>query len=137
MQQNGVIMKTQPKTILIVDDEAIVRKLVHTTLLGCGYEDVLEAGDAEKAVEIAEECGKPIHLLLSDIVLGGEVTGIDLAKTITDSRPDTKVLLMSGYPNQPIELQPGWQFIPKPFVPSQLLTMVHRILDAPGKTQLS
>jgi DNA-binding NtrC family response regulator len=130
-------VKTAPTTILIVDDEASIRNFVHTALLEFGYEDVLEAGDAERAVDIVEKSGKPIHLLLSDIMLGGGATGIDLARTITDSQPDTKVLLMSGYPNQPIELKPGWQFIPKPFVPSQLLTMVQRILDTPGKTQLS
>jgi len=130
-------VKTAPVTILLVDDEASVRRFVHTALLEFGYEDILDAGDAERAVDIVEKIGKPIHLLLSDIMLGGGATGIDLAKTVTDSRPATKVILMSGYPNQPIELKPGWQFIPKPFVPSQLLTMVHRILETPSKAHLS
>src|SRR5437763_9969027 len=130
------MVKTEPTTILIVDDEAAVRTLVHTALVGFGYDDVLEAGDAERAVGIVENYGKPIHLLVSDIMLGGGATGIDLARTLTDSRPDTKVLLMSGYANQPIELKPGWQFIPKPFVPSQLLTIVHRILESPAEAQI-
>jgi two-component system cell cycle sensor histidine kinase/response regulator CckA len=116
-------------TILVVDDEEAVRKLVHTLLDGVGYENVLEADGPDRAVEIAAKYQQPIHLLISDIVLGSDVNGMELARTITDLRPDTHVLLMSGHSPQPLKLEAGWKFIAKPFAPSEFLIAVRQMLE--------
>ena len=117
-------------TILLVEDQEAVRKLVRTALFSFGHQDVAEADGPDRALEIARHSRTPIPLLLSDIDLGADIDGIQLAKTITGFRPEVKVLLMSGQAHQPRELAPGWQFIPKPFMPSELLATVRQILEA-------
>jgi two-component system cell cycle sensor histidine kinase/response regulator CckA len=119
-------------TILVVDDEELVRKLVSTALSGYGYEEVLEAEDATQALEILEIHERPIHLLLSDIVMPGELNGRDLARKIADARPETKILLMSGYEEDDLrQLPEGWHFIRKPFLTGALIESVELILNEP------
>jgi CheY-like chemotaxis protein len=116
-------------TILIVDDEQNVRRLVHTVLDHFGYERLLETDRADRAVELAQNL-TPVQLLLSDINLGGGMDGIRLATVITAMTSATKVLLMSGRP-KPRDLKPDWGFLNKPFAPSDLLVAVQRILESP------
>lgn len=118
--------------ILVIDDQEAVRKIVIRTLSAFGYTNVAEADGVNRAVEIARQSRTAIQLLLSDINLGGTIDGVQLAKGITALTPETKVLLMSGNPNLLFDLDPGWQFIPKPFTPSQLLAAVRKTLDAAG-----
>jgi CheY-like chemotaxis protein len=115
-------------TILIVDDEQSVRRFVHTVLDHFGYERLLQTDRADRALEIAQNV-TPIQLLLSDIDLGGGIDGIQLARLITGFTPDAKVLLISGR-SKPVDVEPGWQFLPKPFAASELLVAVRRILES-------
>ena len=117
------------KTILIVDDEEIVRRLVCIALHGSACEDVLEADSATSAWEISREHPGPIHLLVSDVVMPGEMNGADLAMKVGDARPETKVLLMSGYDDLALEMKRGWHFIRKPFAPTELRERVQTILE--------
>src|SRR5690242_12879743 len=94
------------ETILLVDDEDCVRKLVRTLLNQFGYQNLLEANGAGQALQIARQESTPIHLLLSDISLGSEIDGTQLARLVTTRRPDTKVLLISGRPDLPMDLEP-------------------------------
>jgi DNA-binding NtrC family response regulator len=116
-----------PGTILIVDDEQSVRRLVHTVLDQFGYERLLETDRADRAVELAQAVS-PIQLLLSDIHLGGDIDGVQLAGIISGITPGTKVMLMSGR-TKPLDLKPEWHFLQKPFTASELLLAVREIVD--------
>ena len=117
----------EARTILLVDDEFTIRKLVSQSLQECGYE-VLEAHCGRDAVELSEQHEGTIDLLLSDIVMPGGVTGVELARLLKLSRPDMKVILMSGYDQAMLAEDTEWPFIPKRFKPSTLMERVKHIL---------
>ena len=81
-------------TILVVDDEEVVRTVVRDMLESDGY-SILDTGDPQDALRIA--CEQPIHLLLSDVVMP-VMKGPELATKVLAASPSTKVLLMSAYP---------------------------------------
>lgn len=120
------------ETVLVVEDEGSVRALVSRILKSEGYH-VLEASNGPEAVSISEQTYKgPIHLLISDILMPN-TDGRDLAHKLSLSRPDLKVLLMSGFAeNVSTEGRThdkSSQFIAKPFVPAELKNLVRSILD--------
>jgi two-component system cell cycle sensor histidine kinase/response regulator CckA len=117
-----------PKTILIVDDEEIVRKLVRVALKGSDDADFLEAHDAAEALEISKEHRGRIDLLLSDVVMPGEMNGAEMAKKLSDTHPETKVLLMSGYEVEALVIKPEWHFIQKPFAVSEIRETIRNVL---------
>src|SRR6267378_870583 len=86
-----------PTTIMIVDDAEIVRRLVRVALKGYADTDFLEAKDATEALKIAREHRGPIHLLVSDVVMPGRMSGIEMAGRLCHTRPEMKVVLISGY----------------------------------------
>jgi DNA-binding response OmpR family regulator len=118
------------ETILVVEDDPMVRAVACRILLREGYQ-VLEAQDAATALRLCEEWNR-IHLLLSDVVLPGS-NGRELADRIVALRPDIKVLFMSGYTDHAIVnhgvLDAGTNFIEKPFTPSSLSRRVREVLD--------
>ncbi len=124
MENPPVLHKT--KTILLVDDDPTVLKFVTECLAG-SY-DILTAGSGDEALQKSKVFKKEIHLLLSDLQMAG-VTGIELATRITVQRPAIKVLLMSGFDGGMLVLNEGWHFLPKPFIPSQLRTLVAGIIS--------
>jgi CheY-like chemotaxis protein len=114
--------KPQSKqTILVVDDHADIRKSV-SKFLGRDY-SIISASNGKEALRRSKSFKPKIHLLLSDFQMDG-MDGIELATQITAQRPDIKVLLMSGYPEGMLVLNEGWHFLPKPFIPSQLRTLI-------------
>jgi CheY-like chemotaxis protein len=122
------------ETILLVEDEQRVRDLVSTVLRRCGY-TVLEACRGEEALEVARNHVAPIHLLLSDIVMPG-MGGRVVAARITELRPGTRILLMSGYSDDVI-LRTGIEaaetpFIQKPFTATGLALKVREVLSGPA-----
>jgi DNA-binding NtrC family response regulator len=120
----------QSQTILVVDDERIVRELVGRILRLRGYR-VLEAHRGVEALRIVEEHGDTIHLLLTDVLMP-EMNGPALAERVQALRPRTKVLYMSGYPDGiPIPhlgLKTEIAFIQKPFAPDALAHKVREVL---------
>ena len=114
------------KTILLVDDDATILKFV-AGCLAVNY-DILTAGSGEEALQQSKDFKSEIHLLLSDLQMEG-ITGIELATQITAQRPKIKVLLMSGFTGGMLVLNEGWHFLPKPFVPSQLRTLVAGLIS--------
>ena len=117
-----------PMTILIVDDEEIVRKLVRVALKGSDEADFLEAHDAIEALAISKEHRGRIDLLLSDIVMPGGMNGAEMAAKLSDTHPETKILLMSGYELQGLPMRPGWHFIQKPFAASEIRDTIRKVL---------
>ena len=121
------------ETILVLEDDQRLRKLVRIILEGSGY-TVLEADRAERALSIAGAPEQSIDLLLSDVVLP-DVGGRQVAENLLAIRPGLKVLFMSGYTDD-IVLRQGVQeaainFIPKPLTPASLAQKVREVLDSP------
>lgn len=118
-------------TVLIVDDDRIILELCTLVLTEtCGV-NVLQADDGNQAVDVADGHPGPIDLLLSDIVMGGGRNGIELAKILTRSRPEMKVILMSGFNHEGWVFDPGWHFIGKPFRPADLCSKIAEALGRP------
>jgi CheY-like chemotaxis protein len=119
------------ETILLVEDDDGVRLLAERTLTSSGY-TVLEAGNSEKAQKIYAAHQETIHLLLTDVVLPGGMSGPELAKALLALSPEMKVLYMSGYADGAIahygDLDPNIAFLTKPFTPSDLLRTVRKEL---------
>jgi CheY-like chemotaxis protein len=120
------------ETILVVEDEASVRKLAISVLERQGYA-VLAAEGPRQAEAIAAEHPGPIDMLLTDVVMPGG-NGSDLAARLSALRPAMKVLLMTGYAQETIAdqdgLKDGIALIEKPFSPNLLLARVRMTIDA-------
>jgi signal transduction histidine kinase len=122
------------ETLLVVEDDPAVRDLARGILESQGYE-VLTASNGAHALETAREHkGLPISLVLSDVimpVMGGNV----MAEWLRARNPDLKILFSSGYTDDAIShhgvLQPGIEFIPKPYSRSALACKVRELLDQP------
>jgi hypothetical protein len=122
------------KTILVVDDEAEVRDLLISILKQNGY-TVLEASSGAKAFLTCKDYTGEIHLIISDVMMPGMLTGTDLLRRVASLRPEMKRLCISGYMDESMlhhEL-PGLSFLQKPFTPDDLLRHVRTLLDAPRK----
>jgi two-component system cell cycle sensor histidine kinase/response regulator CckA len=118
------------ETILVVEDQESVRKLVVRTLKSYGYR-VLEASHGAAALDRAACQHEPIHLLITDVVMPA-MTGKELAESFHERHPETKVVYMSGYGTDVIArrgvLNAGTQFIAKPFAPDALVAKVRETL---------
>ncbi len=118
------------ETILLVEDETVVRQLVAEILQSSGYA-VLEAGDGPSALELLRRHNEPIDLLLTDVVMPG-MSGPEVAGAVATMRPGTHVLYMSGYTDSAIGhhgvLEPGTAFLQKPFSAEDLTRKVRTLL---------
>jgi two-component system, cell cycle sensor histidine kinase and response regulator CckA len=118
-------------TVLVVDDEPPIRKLVVTSLRRKGYR-VLHAASASDALAMAAAEKGPIDLLLTDASMPG-MSGIELAKTLARERPNMLVVVMSGFTEETLNLGGvgvSAVLLPKPFAPSDLLRKVEEVLGA-------
>jgi CheY-like chemotaxis protein len=117
------------ETILVVDDEDIVRRVVARGLIKHGYH-VLEAEDGESALEICAANSRMIDLLLTDVSMRG-INGHQLAQLMFSSYPEMKILLMSGYPEYTFAPLPGpgVAFIEKTFTIDELNGKIRELLD--------
>lgn len=124
------------ETVLLVEDEEPIRKLVGRSLVRLGYR-VLEAQDAAQALRISERHPDPIQLLLTDVRMP-QMTGLELAQRLTALRPNLKVVYMSGH----VERADGDQgllsstgaFLQKPFTPAALAQTIREVLDSPKRS---
>ena len=118
------------ETILVAEDEQMVRVLVRKVLEQAGY-TVLLAGGGSEALQLAERHTGPIHLLVTDVVMPG-MSGRELARQLVTKRAGTKVLFLSGYADDAVArhgvLEPGTAFMQKPFTPSALARRVREVL---------
>jgi PAS domain S-box-containing protein len=125
------VLQRGSETILLVEDEGSLRSLVHGILVSSGYK-VLQARDGEDALRVAEQHKGPIHLLLTDVVMPG-LGGRELAEHLAPFQRTMKVLYFSGYTDDAIlhhgVLEPGTNFLQKPFRPDDLVQKVRQVLD--------
>ena len=119
------------ETVLLVEDEDMVRRLIAQVLAGQGY-TVLEAGSGPMALELVDRHAGTIDLLLTDVVMAG-MSGRELSEKLLLLRPDLKVLYMSGYTDDAIlrhgVLQNSTAFLGKPFSPGTLVRKLREVLE--------
>jgi CheY-like chemotaxis protein len=119
------------ETILVVEDNAPLRRLNEQVLRRYGYH-VLVAADAEQAQRICSEYGGPIHAALLDVVMPGD-SGPTLGQWISQTRASTTIIYMSGYAGHAIGrhgvLETEAVFLQKPFTPAQLARAVREALS--------
>ena len=119
--------------VLLVEDEEIVRNMIQDVLEKYGYH-VTSASQADEAFTLCSEMSEPLHLMITDVVMPGKLSGHDLAERLSDMHPGAHVLYMSGYTENSIighgVLDPQLHFIQKPFTPAALLNKVREVLDA-------
>lgn len=118
-----------PATVLVVEDNAQVRRTIVRSLRGSGYA-VLEACDSYEALEIIESRPGTVSLVVTDLVLSG-INGLELAKTIDRREPGIRIVYMSAYGDDPWGLRekvPEDRFLAKPFSLTDLLDVVGRTL---------
>jgi two-component system cell cycle sensor histidine kinase/response regulator CckA len=124
-------MPAGSETILVVEDDPVVRTLIRRVLHNLGY-TLLEAGDGQTALRLAGDFPGAIHLLLTDSVMPG-MSGQTLAEQLAPSRPGLSVLFMSGYTDDVIlhhgYLAMGVSFLQKPFSVTDLARKVRAVLD--------
>ena len=120
------------ETILVVEDDVDVRELAVDVLRHLKYE-VMEAPDAKTALSLLAKQSVSPHLMLSDVVLPGGLSGPDLAEKVKREFPNMKVLFMSGYANRAAQssnlTENGAQLIDKPFRIPELASKVREVLD--------
>jgi CheY-like chemotaxis protein len=123
------------ETILLIEDEAGVREYIAQALAGLGYQVLRAAGGAE-ALQLAESHTEPIHLLLTDVVMP-KMSGRELARRLSTSRPNVKIIYMSGYAEdsavQREMLSGGAGYLQKPFTEERLLRKIRELLG-PGSS---
>jgi two-component system, cell cycle sensor histidine kinase and response regulator CckA len=118
-------------TVLLVEDDDAVRRLMHTFLEREGYQ-LLEAENAEEAEGLAELYDRPIHILVTDVLMPG-MTGPDLAARLGPLRPHLKTLFVSGCPHDALERlglsTSELNLLPKPFLTAEFLRRVQMLIN--------
>jgi DNA-binding response OmpR family regulator len=118
------------ETVLVVEDDETVRHLVVSMLKSSGYRVVAPATPHE-ALRICEEFSTPLDLLLTDVVLP-DTDGVEVAEKAVISRPNLRVLFMSGYTEHPVlrGFDRSAPFIQKPFTKAALTAKVREVLQS-------
>jgi signal transduction histidine kinase/HAMP domain-containing protein len=120
------------ETILVVEDEPLLRDMAHLILQDCGYQ-VLEAGSAAEALQVWERQTGAIDLVLTDVVMPGGMSGRELAVKLLASQPRLKIIFTSGYnveeTNTDFFRRGGAVFLQKPYTRPKLAKTVRDCLD--------
>jgi two-component system cell cycle sensor histidine kinase/response regulator CckA len=122
------------KTILVVDDEPEIRKLVSAMVSQFGYK-VLTADSGEHALTLYRNQHEPLEMLITDVVAPG-MSGPMLADKLSELQPDLKVLYISGYDNthvvQTYVVEKGHELLAKPFAVDELKAKISALLSRPA-----
>ena len=120
------------ETILVVEDDALVRKSVTTQIQSLGYQTISVASGAE-ALAVLER-GESFDLLFTDVIMPGSMNGRELAEEVVKRRPGMKVLFTSGYTEDAIfhhgRLDPGVLLLAKPYSKAEIARMIRHALTA-------
>jgi PAS domain S-box-containing protein len=131
--QTDVAVATSRDTVLVVEDEPGLRRLLVRTLSRHGYQ-VLEAGTGKEGLAVVAEAGDTLRLVVSDVVMP-TMNGPEMARRLQETRPDLKVLYMSGYAGEAMTrggvLDEHATLLGKPFTAHELLQKVREMLNEP------
>jgi two-component system cell cycle sensor histidine kinase/response regulator CckA len=133
LEENALSRAEVPRgseTILVVDDDLSVRRLIARTIDSLGYR-TLVAGSSQEALGFFEEVGKEIDIMLTDVIMPG-MNGSRLAEIARSRNPEMKIMFMSGYPGDHIvgnELEEGTTYLQKPIALSVLAVKIREVLD--------
>jgi two-component system, cell cycle sensor histidine kinase and response regulator CckA len=134
MESIDGLLRGTLETLLVVDDDQAVRNVVVAILERANFR-VLSAGSGAEAIKLAEETEQKIHLLLSDVDMP-QMSGPELGAALKKTRPDIRVMLMSGGDNGLLVLNYGWAYLQKPFLNVRLVQMVTNVLRSADRSQL-
>jgi CheY-like chemotaxis protein len=131
LPEHPSILPRGDDTVLLIEDDAVVRQLTARILRRQGY-NVLVATQANEALQLAADHNRTIDLFLSDVVMPGE-SGPSVIERLSAARPSTKVLFVSGYPGDDISRrgvdEASFRFLAKPYSSEQLAQRVRQVLD--------
>jgi two-component system, cell cycle sensor histidine kinase and response regulator CckA len=120
------------ETILVVEDDSMVRRMLETLLSMGGYQ-ILSAASGAEALQVWKTNHAKVKLLLTDMVMPGGISGKELAETLRQERPELRVLISSGYSSDLVSggeaLPPKTWFLAKPYTPKELIEKVRTSLD--------
>ena len=123
------------ETILVVEDEAILREMARDILKDCGYR-LMEASTGKEALDVWRENASRIDLVLTDMVMPDGISGMDLAERLLSDRPDLKIIFTSGYTateiNAELLSRSQASFLQKPYSVTTLARAVRDCLDRTG-----
>jgi DNA-binding NtrC family response regulator len=121
------------ETILVVDDDETVLTMV-VAILESAHFRVLSAHSGADCIAVANRTNETIDLLLSDVDMP-QMSGLDVSDALRATRPEMRVMLMSGGDNGLTVLNYGWAYLQKPFMAPKLLQMVTDVLHTPDRSQ--
>jgi DNA-binding NarL/FixJ family response regulator len=120
------------ETVLVIDDHSLVLSTLVCTLTHAGFH-VLSAASGEEAIEIAEKLGKPLDLMICDLILPG-MPGTEIARCIGEIHPEARCLFITGLPGYPHVADEtalsGQALLAKPFLPQVLVRKVREIMGS-------
>ena len=114
----------QTRTILVVEDEELVRETISAELRDAGFV-VIEAETAEQGLDVLEE--RPIEVLFTDIRLPGKMNGWDLAERARSLHPDLPIIYATGYSAEQPRFVPRSVFLRKPYLPSAVIAAIKKL----------
>jgi CheY-like chemotaxis protein len=120
------------ETILVVEDAESIRSMVCSMLAQSGYH-CLQAGDGEEALDVLQADGDTVSLVLTDIIMP-RMTGAELARRVSFTRPNIRIMFMSGFADDPVVRSietSAAVFLAKPFTANILTEKVREVLDHP------
>lgn len=120
------------KICLIVDDEPAIRTFLSLILRAEGFE-TLEAGSAPQAFKLVEKLKGAIDLVVTDVVMPGDMNGLDLAYAIRRQFHSIPLILISGFPGWNEKRSPEFSFIEKPFERANILETARRLVPSVQK----
>jgi signal transduction histidine kinase/FixJ family two-component response regulator len=129
---SALATQTREQTILVVDDDDGVRKLVVNQINSLGYR-VIDAATPDKALAVIES-DEQLDLLFSDVVMPGPMDGLQLAQVAHERRPDLKILLTTGYPDLKFARSSSdeyqqWSILKKPYRRDELKAKLKKMLE--------
>lgn len=127
----GCVVEKTAVLVLIAEDQAEIGDVLRDSFEDGGYE-VLLAATAEAALAALDEHGEEVRALVTDIKLGSDTTGWDVARHARELKPDMPVVYMTGSESNewPVLGVPNSILVPKPFAPAQVITAVSQLLNA-------
>lgn len=119
-----------PRTVLVVEDEVLVRWVITEHLRDCGYR-VIEAGSGDEAIDILRRTSMTVDVVFTDVQMPGSIDGIALAQWVQRQRPTIKIVLTSGFEKAADAAQALCEeapLVPKPYSPTELEQRIRGLL---------